>query len=147
MFINKDTKFLQIKELCLIYIGIYLELSIDSFTYRGLIQVDLKNEYMLANSILFLKLISCVQLIEMPKQRNTKEGKNISKSLRENMFCFSPDWFWKFPIHWKKVPISKNNAISYNYYLSLVSSLVWMVHFYVLHRHFSIVTVKFLYDL
>lgn len=91
VFINKDTKFLQIKELCLIYIGIYLELSIDSFTYRGLIQVDLKNEYMLANSILFLKLISCVQLIEMPKQRNTKEGKNISKSLRENMFCFSPD--------------------------------------------------------
>lgn len=147
MFINKDTKFLQVKELCLIYIRIYLELSIDSFTYRGLIQVDLKNEYMLANSILFLKLISCVQLIEMPKQHNTKEWKNISKSLRENMFCFSFDWFWKFPIHWKKVPISKNNAISYNYYLSLVSRLIWMVHFYVLHRHFSIVTVKFLYDL
>ena len=91
VFINKDTKFLQVKELGLIYIRKYLELSIDSFTYRGLMQVDLKNEYMLAKSILFLKLISCVQLIEMPKQCNTKEGKNISKSLSENMFCFSPD--------------------------------------------------------
>lgn len=70
-----DTKFLQVKELCLIYIRIYLYLSINSFTHKGLMQVDLKNVFMLANRILFLKLVSCAQLIEMPKQCiNKMEG-------------------------------------------------------------------------
>ena len=50
-------------------------------------QVDLKNVFMLANRILFLKLVSCVQLIEMPKERiNKMEGKNISESRSENDF-------------------------------------------------------------
>lgn len=40
-----DTKFLQVKELYLIYIGIYLYLSINSFTHKGLMQVDLKNVF------------------------------------------------------------------------------------------------------
>lgn len=132
-----DTKFLQIKEFYLIYIRIYLRAHIDSFT------ID-TYEFMLANSILLLKII-CVQLIKIPKL-NRKEWK-IFKSLSENKFCFLPDWFWKFAIYWKKVPINYNNAISYNYYLSLVSRLVWMFHLYKLHRHFNIVTVKFLYDL
>lgn len=53
------------------------------------IHVDLKNEFVLVNSILFLNVLSSVQLTEMPKE----EGKNISKSLSEseNEFCFLPD--------------------------------------------------------
>lgn len=48
---------------------------------------------MLVNSILCLNVLSSVQLMEMPKQCNKKEGKNISKSLSEseNEFCFLPD--------------------------------------------------------
>lgn len=58
-----DTNFFQVKELCLIYIRIYLYLSINSFTHKGLMQrkFDLKNVFMLANRILFLKLVSYVQ--------------------------------------------------------------------------------------
>ena len=142
-----DTKFLQVKELCLICIGIYLYLSINSFTHKGLMQVDLKNVFMLANRILFLKLVSCVQLIEMPKECINKiEGNWVM------------EWEWVLVLSWfidsgnllytgKEVWIDSSNAIAYDYYLSLVSRLVWMLHFYVLHRHFSIVTVKFLYDL
>lgn len=79
VFISTDTNFFQVKELCLIYIRIYL--------YLSLMQVDLKNVFMLANRLLFLKLVSCVQLIEMPKQCiNKTEGKNISESQSENDF-------------------------------------------------------------
>ena len=61
--------------------------SINSFTHKSLMQVDWKNVFMLANRILFLKLISCVQLIEMPKEHiNKMEGKNISESWSENDF-------------------------------------------------------------
>lgn len=82
-----DTNFFQVKGLCLIYIRICLYLSINSFTHKSLMQVDLKNVFMLANRILFLKLVSCVQLIEMPRERiNKMEGKNISESRSENDF-------------------------------------------------------------
>lgn len=45
-------------------------------------------------------------------------------------------------LHTGKIPIYYNNAISYIYYLSLLSSLVWMFHFYMLHSHFTIVALS-----
>lgn len=89
MFNSTGYKISSSQELCLAYIRIYLYLSINSFTHKSLMQVELKNVFLLANRILFLKLVSCVQLIEMPKQCiNKMEGNWVM------------EWEWVLVLSW-----------------------------------------------